>query len=393
MFIRRLIAAGDEEQGDDGIDPEDSLHDRVYNDISDDKKGDGFSVLSCLHVDVVTYKTHNPDVTEAHIVSDSFGCYSEKFLNHCQPALSHITGVKMLDHAIGEAGMNKSSLDGHFGTAGPHVRVQVAAGASDASHASCMHSGGGMRNTVCREVIISREHQRKFKPSTLSGLPMRLMAYRRFEYAPDGTWLGITFFILGISKFLDLHVETASEQAVSSTGALQPRQASADCNAGEGHSPESGQGPILLTSGKCFTPPVVPFADACMKKGSRAKAKYTQMQLDFLYYAYSRGVAHKGARMTSREAAAVAMKWFGTAHGYVVYGCGLNSMAASAGSNVWTAGGACRCPSVINRDVPHEECLWTPSASGKCKFRARELLEHLPFRTWFSGQKQAFVSK
>ena len=112
MFIRRLVP------DDDGIVDADQYIVDYFDDLSNDKKEDGYSVLSCLQADLTTYKAANADVTEANIVTDGAACYSGKYLVHALPYLSDWTGVRILDHGIGEAGMNKSSLDGHFGTAG-----------------------------------------------------------------------------------------------------------------------------------------------------------------------------------------------------------------------------------------------------------------------------------
>lgn len=137
------------------------------------------------------------------------------------------------------------------------------------------------------------------------------------------------------------------------------------------------QGHWTLMSGKRFDCPVVSVG-ACMKTSKRgAGAKYLQEQLQFLDWAYSRGVAHKGAKMTAREAE-VAMTLMGTQMGHQQFGC-----AAASG---------CSCPTVLGgRD--REQCIWQPRPDGACKFRAPALLEHWSFRTWFSGQKAAFKSK
>lgn len=119
MFIRRLLP--DEDSGE--VDADQYIID-YFDDVSNDKKEDGFAVLSCLHADIDTYKKANPEVTEAYIVTDGAACYSGKFLVHLLPYLTLWTGVKILDHSIGEAGMNKSSLDGHFGTAGTLCALQ-----------------------------------------------------------------------------------------------------------------------------------------------------------------------------------------------------------------------------------------------------------------------------
>ena len=74
----------------------------------------------------------------------------------------------------------------------------VASGKSDASTAAevvrCMQLGCRTSNTHCREIIPDRGRQRSIKSSALSTVPIRAMAYRRFEYDEDGRWTGTTFF-------------------------------------------------------------------------------------------------------------------------------------------------------------------------------------------------------
>eukprot|EP00951_Prasinocladus_malaysianus_P016054 scaffold124502_cov35-Prasinocladus_malaysianus.AAC.1 len=574
---------------DEPADPDEYIIE-YYDDISDDKKEDGFSVLSCMQADLTTYKEHNPEITEARITTDGAAVYAGKYLAHCLPLLGAWTGVKILDRSIGEAGMNKSSLDAHFGTASPHVKAQVAAGVGDAALAAevvdLMHSGGGMKSTTCREVIMQRRRQQKLKPGVLADVPIRSIAYRQFQYAADGTWEGTTFFkhgICGEGKYVSVNIlnrnweatvqgptgvmicgrvadgedsmrykktevitilakderqEDSSAAAVpsASTSNIHPssgvgqnelqqpsvqKQKAADelqrkqkrqqnkkdraaaetqhianlqqesmgswcpvngCNRffrstywleQHKHSrgcPDGGTNPFRssrhrLKSGvKVVTPPYVSAEDmikmaigapasrlratvkrhvgpsgidasaaselrqfiydtdvnssglldegepdvpasngsvkllsgeiyqcpvfsagACMKSSARSRAKYTRGQLDFLDYAYARGVDHKGAKMSAREAA-TAMKVFGTRQGFITFGC--------------RAPTGCSCPTVIIRDgrngMPsaREQCLWKPEGQGvTCSFRAPELLEHWAFRSWFSGQKAAFVSK
>ena len=121
MFIRRLVPDDDVSSSELGggqldVNP-DELVIEYFDDLSDDKKEDGFAVLSCLQTDLDTFLSRNPEVTEATIATDGAATYSGKYLAHCLPYLSAWTGIKILEHSTGEAGMNKSSLDGHFGTA------------------------------------------------------------------------------------------------------------------------------------------------------------------------------------------------------------------------------------------------------------------------------------
>ena len=173
-----------------------------FDDITDDGCEDGFAVLSCLHADLHSFRKANPHVARIFLASDGAGCYSGKYTSMTLPLLSEWTGLCIHDHSLGEAGMNKSSLDGHFGTAGQHTKRVVASGQQDATSAetTCAAAlrNGGMKNTTCRVVNIRRENQAKVKAGALSklgkGAGVKNLAYRQFVYDEDGRWIGTRFF-------------------------------------------------------------------------------------------------------------------------------------------------------------------------------------------------------
>lgn len=169
MFVQRLLPDGDGE-----IDADEYTL-SYFDDISEDKTEDGFAVLSCLQADLHTFKESNPDIHEIFLASDGAGCYSGKFLALVLPLLSEWSGILIREHSIGEAGMNKSSLDGHFGVAGPHVKRVVASGQQDATTAvrtaAAALCDGGVSGTVCRVIATDRRRQAKYKSSTLNKVP------------------------------------------------------------------------------------------------------------------------------------------------------------------------------------------------------------------------------
>ena len=105
--------------------------------------------------------------------------------------------------------------------------------------------------------------------------------------------------------------------------------------------------------------------------------KYTPRQLSFLDWAYARGVACKGEKMSAREAER-AMLMVGTDFGRAEYGCSRQQ--------------GCSCPTLIitsDTSYDHRECIWRAVTA----FRAPELLEHWTFRQWFSGQTSQIKAK
>ena len=93
-------------------------------------------MLSCTQADLRAFASDNPDVRAVHIKTDGAGCYSGKCTALALPLLTDWTGIRVLTHSLGEAGQNKSELDGHFVVAGPKVSAEVASGGGDAATAS-----------------------------------------------------------------------------------------------------------------------------------------------------------------------------------------------------------------------------------------------------------------
>jgi hypothetical protein len=174
--------------------------------------------LSCLHADLRAFADDNSDVHDIHLKTDGAGCYSGKYTALALPWLSEWTGLKILSHSLGEAGQNKSELDGHFGVSGPKAAAVVASGGGNASVASELAgvlgggAAGGIVNTTSREVIISRCEQKKQKSTALSKVGIRQMAHRVMEFDQDGEWTGVRFYKhagFGLGMFIEREKMTA----------------------------------------------------------------------------------------------------------------------------------------------------------------------------------------
>ena len=112
----RYALAGDDQDALD-INPDDYIV-IFFDFVTDDKKEDGFAVISMLEALLRIIQDLHPERTRVGIESDGAVCYSEKFARMAMALLSGITGVRVTFHGTGEAQCNKSALDGHFGVAG-----------------------------------------------------------------------------------------------------------------------------------------------------------------------------------------------------------------------------------------------------------------------------------
>ena len=190
----------------------DSLNDEYtvdyYHTLSDDKKEDGFFVASDLLIIAQEIRRIAPERISALLTTDAAGCYSGKYLALILPYISKWSGLRFLEHNLGEAGRNKSALDGNFGTCGEAVRNTVASGHGPANSAHTVANSlrlSSLSNTNVKVIELDRTKHIKLKPSAISQIPIRFMAHRRYEYDKEtGDFIGIRFFkhqFFGLGKF------------------------------------------------------------------------------------------------------------------------------------------------------------------------------------------------
>jgi len=99
--------------------------------ITNDRNEDVFSVLSSAHAQFTIYKEKCPGKTEGILFTDGAKCYPGKFLWLALIELINWTGLRIIDFHIGEAGKNKTELDGAFPIEGSNVNRMVAQGRID----------------------------------------------------------------------------------------------------------------------------------------------------------------------------------------------------------------------------------------------------------------------
>ena len=83
--------------------------------VSDDKKEDGFAVLSSLRETFLNVKRDYPQITKATLLTDGAGCYSGTYLAINVAKLGEWTGVYVDNFFNSESGDGKSVLDSIFG--------------------------------------------------------------------------------------------------------------------------------------------------------------------------------------------------------------------------------------------------------------------------------------
>ena len=262
MALMKYVSPSEEEDSDVGG-PDDYVL-LFFDLITDHKKEDGFSVLCMLEGMLHLMKEMHPDRTRAGIESDGAGCYSGKFSRLAIPLLTELTGTKIMYHSTGEAQCNKSTLDGHFGIAGPAVTAVVASGRQDATTAKDVviahKKSGAISHTVVREVEVNRQFAGKLGNNALSGIPTRSIAFTEMEYDAAGKLSGVRFFKhdgYGTGKFLSrAQMDKMWSEPQSHTGVVLvdwPVDANGDvgpcvrvqptpCSTGEGIPPGPGTG-------------------------------------------------------------------------------------------------------------------------------------------------------
>ena len=165
---------------------EDEVAVEYHDMVTDDKKEDGFAVLSACEASFNAFSIRHPGRTHAAIVCDGAGCYHGKYTSLAWPYIAKHLPMVVQSLATGEAGKNKSSLDGHFGVARNFVINSVAAGlgtndvASAAGLAKALRYQGGMEASYVSLFAADRSKQATIKQTALPGV--RSLASITYEH-------------------------------------------------------------------------------------------------------------------------------------------------------------------------------------------------------------------
>jgi hypothetical protein len=84
-----------------------SYESQFFHHLSDDKKEDGFAILSNLVLALLKMKQNFPDLQEAILITDGAGAYSGGFLAINLSMVGLWTGIQVKEHFISESGQGK----------------------------------------------------------------------------------------------------------------------------------------------------------------------------------------------------------------------------------------------------------------------------------------------
>ena len=166
--------------------------------ITDDRKEDAFSVISSAHAELTLYRERHPEKTEGLLFTDGAKCYSGKYLCLALVEVSKWTGLRITDFHIGEAGKNKTELDGAFATEGSGVNRVVAQGNNDVRVAADLvrnlelnkFKSGKDANSIALAFKPDRTAMASVKAQALARISK--VSHRRYEWNESGKFVGLT---------------------------------------------------------------------------------------------------------------------------------------------------------------------------------------------------------
>ena len=167
----------------------DHFHVEFMDQIMHAGKEDASNTLQALVLATIKFKQAHPEKTWAFLKTDGASCYSKSIFTRGLSLVSELTKVQIREHHLGEAGKNKTELDGHFGITGTRVRRKVinAGGGFDVKSAHSLYE-------VLSAIKAIGGHAHLFEPSSDKwcfdgAAPMRNLnriAHRRYTYDAHG---------------------------------------------------------------------------------------------------------------------------------------------------------------------------------------------------------------
>ena len=104
-------------------------------------KEDGHATLCAVHLALIEYKAANPHIRQGVVKTDGAAAYAGATFTLGLAFLGELSGVYVTHHFIGEAGKNKSQLDGHFAVQGQALRRLICSGLHDVRTATQLFEG------------------------------------------------------------------------------------------------------------------------------------------------------------------------------------------------------------------------------------------------------------
>ena len=161
-------------------------------------KEGGFETLCAVTLALKEYRLENPHIRSAIVKTDGAAAYAGATFTIGISFMQELAGVRVEAHFIGEAGQNKSQLDGEFAVSGEQLRRLIASGGHDVRTPDDLFKGlrkclRGGRTAALFQTPVGD----KFEAATVNGLTS--MSHRAFEYGADGE---LTMLVLRRQSFL-----------------------------------------------------------------------------------------------------------------------------------------------------------------------------------------------
>ena len=153
-------------------------------------KEDGHNTLQALVLAVNSFKASHADKDWCFVITDGGPCYSGSEFARGLATLHDLTGMQVRAHYLGEAGKNKTELDGHFAVAGSKLRRACVNGKGklDIKHATSLFttkSGAGEMDGVHTQLFEPSHAKVEFPGSSVIE-NLSKYALRRYVYDETG---------------------------------------------------------------------------------------------------------------------------------------------------------------------------------------------------------------
>ena len=104
-------------------------------------KEDGLATLAAVQIACTEYKLENSHISRAKIKTDGAAAYAGITFTLGLSYMKELSGIRVDAHFIGEAGQNKSTLDGEFATSGNMLVRYISSGNHDVRTPDDLYEG------------------------------------------------------------------------------------------------------------------------------------------------------------------------------------------------------------------------------------------------------------
>jgi hypothetical protein len=163
--------------------------------LMDNGKEDAFAVSSVLEFALIKYKEKYPFISEANIMSDGAGCFKSAYLLLFLANCKALTGVRIMNQYISQAGQGKSQLDAHFAYAMKilYIVVNNGKGSNDvidaASAIKALSDMKRIANSTAYHLVLNNQNPIAVDDVlTIEGISG--WYHRQLQYDSDGCFTG-----------------------------------------------------------------------------------------------------------------------------------------------------------------------------------------------------------